>query len=96
MKIIFNGSENENLNNTIWIVDIHNIKKDGCVTCKDVIKYVYENKPEAHKSFFKCDGTLNNGTICLFEDQDISIINEDDAIFKNDSHLTFISTLHGG
>lgn len=96
MQILFSGSEDENLNNKIWTLKLSEIKEGGDVTCRDVINYVFKYEPRSHRSFFKHDGSLAGGTICLFEDQDLDIINQDAAIVKEDSTITFISTMHGG
>jgi hypothetical protein len=59
-----------------------------------VLLFIFNNEERAHKSFFKSDGTLANGTICLVDEIDSEIREEQPLNFN--SGIVLISTLHGG
>lgn len=96
MKISFSGADNEFLNfNFIEICknDLENYK-NKIVDINNLLDFLYEKHPITRKSFFKTDGTLANGTICLIDEQDLEI-NENKAL-EDSSNIVLISTLHGG
>jgi len=87
MKVSFSGSDDDFLNsNSIQI------SENSITTIEELIAHVHKTEPRARKSFFKPDGSLSNGTICLVDEQDIEISKD----LQKDSHVVFISTLHGG
>lgn len=94
MKISFSGADNEYLNCNSVVVSKHDVEKKGLVSIDDVVAYVFATEPRAHKSFFKTDGTLANGTICLVDDQDVEV--REGEKLDPDCEIVFISTLHGG
>lgn len=96
MQISFSGAENESLSAASIVVSGEELGRNGIATLNDVISYVYRTEPRAHRSFFKADGTLANGTICLLDDQDADMYEPGEQLVGPDSSVVFISTLHGG
>ena len=96
MKICFNGSEDESLNTKVLEVTPEEHAAAKIRKVSDAIRYVFENEPRAHRSFYKTDGTLANGTICFINDQDLEILDEHERVVSENDTITFISTLHGG
>lgn len=94
MKIGFSGADDEFLNSNEIEIRPDEIERNNIKTLDDVITYIYKVEPRSRKSFFKTDGSLANGTICLIDEED-SEIRMDKEITSN-SHIVFISTLHGG
>lgn len=94
MKISFSGADSEYLNCNSLVISAKDVEEKSLVSVDDVIAYVFAVEPRAHKSFFKTDGTLANGTICLVDDQDVEV--REDGRLDFDSEIVFISTLHGG
>jgi hypothetical protein len=87
MKVSFSGADDEFLNcNQIEI-------KEKVRNLEEAIFLIYSTVPRAHKSFFKSDGTLAPGVVCLIDDVDSCVENSE---INSESHLVFISTLHGG
>jgi hypothetical protein len=94
MRISFSGADSEYLNCNSVVVSREDVEREGLESIDYVVAYVFATEPRAHKSFFKTDGTLANGTICLVDDQDIEA--REDKKLGFDSEVVFISTLHGG
>jgi len=95
MKIFFNGSEDEHLNKAHYEMNRELFERGELRTLEDILSHIYNEIPKARKSFFKTDGTLANGTICLVDDEDISLRNLDDPVDAS-KDIVLISTLHGG
>lgn len=96
MKINFSGAEDEHLNTNTIVVPEETLRKEAIRNLDDMISYVYRTEPRARRSFFKADGTLANGTICLIDDQDAEMRELKDQAVDSSSSVVFISTLHGG
>lgn len=94
MKIQFSGSENEFLNCNVMEVSREEFAASKISNLKNALEFIFRAEPRAHKSFFKSDGTLANGTICLVDEVDADI--KEDQSVNSDSELVLISTLHGG
>lgn len=96
MKISFSGAEDENLNACPIDVPDDVVASNSIKTLHDAISYVYRAVPRAHRSFFKPDGTLAGGTICLLDEQDSEMRELKEQPVGPESSIVFISTLHGG
>lgn len=94
MKISFSGADDAFLNCNQIEIGREIVDKECLGTVDDVVSFIYRTEQRAHKSFFKPDGTLAHGTICLVDEQDAEI--REDKKVEHDSHIVFISTLHGG
>lgn len=93
MKISFSGADDEYLNCNSISVPPEDVERN-VMTIDDAIAYVFATEPRAHRSFFKADGTLANGTICLIDDQDVEV--RECEKLDPESEVVLISTLHGG
>jgi len=93
MKISFSGADDDQLNCNSLKIPEETCIKENIKTTDSLISYIYKIEPRARKSFFKTDGTLANGTICLIDDEDLEI--KEDKIPDYNSEIVFISTLHG-
>lgn len=94
MKIQFSGSDDEFLNcNTIEILE-EEFNANNLNTLNKALLYIYKTETRAHKSFFKSEGILANGTICLVDEMDSEI--KEDPVITHSSEIVLISTLHGG
>lgn len=94
MNICFSGADDEYLNCNKISIEQDVVERENIDTLDKLITYIYLNEPRARKSFYKTDGTLANGTICLVDDQDIEL--RSDRRISPSSSIVFISTLHGG
>lgn len=92
MRISFSGADDEYLNCNSISIPAEDVNKG--MAMDDVIAHVFATEPRAHRSFFKADGTLANGTICLVDDQDIEV--RENEMLDPESEVILISTLHGG
>ncbi|KAI5178362.1 hypothetical protein PAEPH01_2546 [Pancytospora epiphaga] len=96
MKINFSGAEDESLNMSNLVLSKEEFQQANIKSLNDVIAYIHNTEPRAHKSFYNTDGTLANGTICLIDGQDAEMYEEEEQIVHLESNVVFISTLHGG
>lgn len=96
MKISFSGADDDSLNAATLEITKEAIEIAKIQYLKDVISYIYKNEPRAHKSFYKPDGSLASGTICLVDEQDAEMRGPEEQDVTESSVIVFISTLHGG
>ncbi len=94
MKIQFSGSDDEYLNCNLMDISMEDFNRFELNRLNKVLLFIFNNEERAHKSFFKSDGTLANGTICLVDEIDSEIREEQPLNFN--SGIVLISTLHGG
>lgn len=94
MEISFSGADDEYLNCNVLTIPGEVVEKESLLSLESVIKYVFDNEIRARKSFFKPDGSLGYGTLCLIDNEDFEIQKE--AKIEPNSKIVFISTLHGG
>jgi len=94
MEISFSGADDEYLNCNVLKIPSEVVQKESLLSLESVIKYVFDNEIRARKSFFKSDGSLGYGTLCLIDNEDFEIQKE--AKIEPNSKIVFISTLHGG
>lgn len=92
MRISFSGADDEYLNCNPMTIPAEVVENGMSIS--DVIAHVFTTEPRAHRSFFNANGTLANGTICLVDDQDIEV--RENERLGPESEVVFISTLHGG
>ncbi|KAI4292847.1 ubiquitin related modifier 1 [Pancytospora philotis] len=96
MRITFSGAEDEYLNTHGLDISQEVLAKEGIATLDDVVSYVYATEPRAHRSFFRPDGTLENGTVCLIDERHSEVLDAEEQRVDNNSSIVFISTMHGG
>lgn len=94
MKVHFSGADDEYLNFNALVISENEFIENNLNTLHSILDYIFKIEPRSHKSFFKNDGTLANGTICLLDDIDASITADENI--TSDSNVVLISTLHGG
>lgn len=94
MKIHFSGADDEFLNFNVLTISEDEFVSNRLFSLQSTLEYIFKIEPRSHKSFFKADGTLANGTICLIDEVDASIKEEEEL--KSDSDIVLISTMHGG
>ena len=94
MKVQFSGADDEYLNFNALVISENEYKENKLDNLDKALEYIFKVEPRSHKSFFKPDGTLANGTICLLDDVDASI--KENQLLYSDSNIILISTLHGG
>lgn len=96
MKVMFSGAEDEHLNQFPMCISADVLEKESITNLNDVVAYVYRTEPRAHRSFFKQDGGLEDGVICLLDEQHSEVLTTDEQAVNSNTSVVFISTMHGG
>jgi hypothetical protein len=94
MEISFSRADDEYLNCNILKIPSEVIEKEHLENLDCFVKYIFDNEIRARKSFFKSDGSVGYGTLCLIDNEDFEI--RKNAKIGPNSKVVFILTLHSG
>ncbi|EIJ88173.1 ubiquitin related modifier 1 [Nematocida parisii] len=102
MKVIFRGGLEDNVNSETLLVDIDELKNnlekfEPCeIVVKDLIYYIERNHLKRDYKHFSTNGELEGGILCIINEVDWDILNEQNTVLNNNDTIHFITTLHGG
>ncbi|ORE00067.1 hypothetical protein A0H76_2329 [Hepatospora eriocheir] len=92
IEVNFRGSGDHDDDKNLCFLEksaVENIK-----TKNGLIELIYNNFNKTHSDFFKDLFNFSDGTLCLIDDVEINLFNEEEI--KNIQKIDIITTLHGG